>query len=220
MQALHRVREECVGQRTAKANQIRGLVGEYGLIAPLGISKLRQALPQWLEDSDNGLTDIFRRLLSTLAQDLRYLDDRVEQLSDQIQQQVALDPQAQRLMQLRGVGPMVASALMVAIGNGKSFTKGRDFAASLGLTPRQHSTGGKERLLGISKRGNPYLRKLLVHGTRAVIQHAKRRDWINDLAARKHTNVATVALANKTARVVWALIHHDAHYDPAVIAQG
>ena len=142
-----------------------------------------------------------------------------------MQQQVARDPQAQRLMQLRGVGPMVASALMVAIGNGKSFTKGRDFAASLGLTPRPHSTGGKERLLGISKRGNPYLRKLLVHGARAVIQHAKRRDdplsqWINDLAARKHTNVATVALANKTARVAWALIHHDAHYDPAVIAQG
>ena len=120
---------------------------------------------------------------------------------------------------------MVASALMVAIGNGKSFTQGRDFAASLGLTPRQHSTGGKERLLGISKRGNPYLRKLLVHGARAVIQHAKRRDdplsqWINDLTARKHTNVATVALANKTARVAWALIHHDTHYDPAVIAQG
>ena len=180
VQALHRVREECVGQRTAKAK---------------------------------------------LAQDLRYLDDRVEQLSDQIQQQVALDPQAQRLMQLRGVGPMVASALIVAIGNGKSFTKGRDFAASLGLTPRQHSTGGKERLLGISKRGNPYLRKLLVHGARAVIQHAKRRDdplsqWINDLAARKHTNVATVALANKTARVAWALIHHDTYYDPAIIAQG
>ena len=105
-----------------------------------------------------------------------------------------------------------------------SFHK-RDFAASLGLTPRQHSTGGKDRLLGISKRGDPYLRKLLVHGARAVIRHAKHREdplsgWINHLAARKHINVATVASANKTARVGWALIHHDTHYDPAAIAQG
>ena len=114
--------------------------------------------------------------MSALAQDLRYLDDRVAQLSDQMQQQVARDPQAQKLMQLRSVGPMVASALMVAMGDGKSFTRGRDFAASLGLTPRQHSTGGKDRLLGISKRGDPYLRKLLVHGARAVIRHVKHRE--------------------------------------------
>ena len=119
--------------------------------------------------------------------------------------------------------PLTASALAGALGDGKAFAKGRDFAASLGLTPRQHSSGGKERLLGISKRGDGYLRKLLVHGARAVLRHAKDRDdalsrWLNTLAARKHVNVATVALANKTARVAWAMMHNDTAYDPMLVA--
>ena len=126
-------------------------------------------------------------------------------------------------MKLRGAGPLIASALVAAIGDGKQFSKGRDFAASLGLTPRQHSTGGKDRLLGISKRGDSYLRKLMIHGARAVMRHAKNRDdhlsqWINELATRKHVNVATVALANKTARVAWALVNKDMNYDPALVA--
>lgn len=223
VQASHRIREELVCHRTAKANQIRGLVGEYGLIAPVGIGQLRKALPTWQEDDENGLTEQFRVLLCGLAEDLCNLDDRIQVVSEQIQHHVKQDPVANRLMELRGVGPLIASALSAAIGDGRQFSKGRDFAASLGLTPRQHSTGGKERLLGISKRGDSYLRKLMIHGARAVMRHAKKRDdnlsrWVNELASRKHVNVATVALANKTARVAWALIYNETNYDPAKAA--
>lgn len=140
IQAAHRIREELVGQRTAKANQIRGLVGEYGIVAPVGINKLRLALPQWLEDGDNGLTDMFRALLFDLAGDLRNLDRRIAGLDDCIEKTVQADPAARRLLELRGVGPLTASALAGALGDGKAFGKGRDFAASLGLAPRQHST--------------------------------------------------------------------------------
>ena len=218
IQAAHRVREELVGQRTAKANQIRGLVGEYGIIAPVGIQQLRQALPGWLEDAENGLTDSFRALLNGLAEDLRYLDDRIVE-------SVRKNPVAKRLMTLRGVGPLTASALSGALGDGKAFRRGRDFAASLGLTPKQHSTGGRDRLLGISKRGDSYLRKLLVHGARAVLRHVDGKDdglshWLKGLASRKHINVATVALANKTARIAWALAHGEEDYDEKLAAAG
>ena len=223
IQAAHRIREELVGQRTAKANQIRGLVGEYGIVAPVGINQLRCALPDWLEDAENGLTVEFRALLADLATDLCQLDERIVSLDARILRCVKADPLATRLMALRGVGPLTASALAGALGDGKAFSKGRDFAASLGLTPRQHSTGGKDRLLGISKRGDSYLRKLLVHGARAVMRHAKHRDddlsqWLNELAKRKHVNVATVALANKTARIAWAIVFHDTSYDPVLAA--
>lgn len=219
LQAAHRIREELIGQRTAKVNQIRGLVGEYGIVAPVGIRQLRRALPDWLENAENGLTDDFRILLVGLSEDLRCLDERVESLDAQIAQRVKTDPVATRLLKLRGVGPLTASALAGALGDGKSFSKGRDFAASLGLTPRQHSTGGKERLLGISKRGDGYLRKLLAHGARAVLRHCAGQDdelsqWLNNMRARKHVNVVTVALANKTARIAWAIVHNDSDYDP------
>ena len=222
-QAAHRIREELVGQRTAKANQIRGLVGEYGIVAPQGIQQLRRALPDWLEDAENALTADFRSLLADLAEDLRYLDDRITQLDERIAQRVKEDPVARRLLALRGVGPLTASALAGALGDAKAFNKGRDFAVSLGLTPRQHSTGGRDRLLGISKRGDAYLRKLLVHGARAVLRHANDRDdalsqWLQALTARKHPNVVIVALANKTARVAWAIVHNATDYDPRLVA--
>lgn len=219
IQAMHRIRSELIKQRTAKANQIRGLVGEYGIIAPIGLVSLRRACIIWLEDAENGLTLLFRTLLQALWLDLKNLDERVEALDTLILEQVQSDPVALRLMALRGIGPLTASALSGALSNADGFNKGREFAASIGLTPRQHSTGGRERLLGISKRGDPYLRKLLVHGARAVIRHSNNRDdalsqWINRLVARKHINVAIVALANKTARFAWALVHHDTSYDP------
>lgn len=223
IQALHRIREELVTQRTAKANQIRGLVGEYGLIAPIGLQKLRKALPQWIENLDKGLTLEFCYLLSELAEDLRYIDDRISRLDKRIRESVNKEPMMRKLLELRGVGPLGASALFSAIGDGKSFTKGRDFAASLGLTPRQHSTGGKDRLLGISKRGDSYLRKLLIHGARAVIRHASKRDdplsqWLNALSLRKHPNIVSVALANKTARIAWALISKEESYNDKLTA--
>src|SRR5699024_6354055 len=170
-----------------------------------------------------GLTDAFRDLLAGLAADLRMLDERVTSLDQQIKRQVQADPVAQRLLTLRGVGPLVASALASALGDGRAFANGRDFAASLGLVPGQHSTGGKARLLGISKRGDSYLRKLLVHGARAVLRHAPGRDdklsrWLNRLGQRKHPNVVRVALANKTARIAWVLARHEVDYDPALAA--
>ena len=222
-QATHRIRSELIKQRTALANQIRGLVGEYGIVAPVGIAQLRRAVPCWLEDAENGLSETFRVQLAERYEDLRHLDERVQAQNERIARQAQQDPVAQRLMTLRGVGPLTATALAGALGDGSTFTKGRDFAASLGLTPRQHATGGKQRLLGISKRGDPYLRKLLVHGARTVIRHATHRDdglsrWVNALAARKHVNVATVALANKTARMAWAIAHAGVDYDPALAA--
>jgi transposase len=222
IQAVHRVRAGLIDQRKAKANQIRGLVAEYGLIAPKELSALRRALPCWLEDADNGLTDRFRRLLDGLWIDLRTLDERVTQLDGEIAVLAHSEP-AMRLQQLRGIGPMIATALVAAVGDATQFTNGRQLAASLGLTPRQHSSGGKERLLGISKRGDAYLRTLMIHGARSAIRTAKTKDdrvslWALRLAARSHPNVAAVALANKTARMAWAMLRHGTNYQPEQVA--
>jgi transposase len=224
IQAVHRVRSELVTQRTSKANQIRGLVGEYGLVAPIGVSALRRALPEWLEDAENGLSDRFRRLLAGLADDLRLLDQRIAELDAEIASIATNDPAAQRLLELRGVGPITATALVAALGTGAAYRRGRDFSVSLGLTPKQHSSGGKERLLGISKRGDAYLRQLLVHGARAVVRTAPKRSdplsrWLQKLLARRHTNVVVVALASKTARMAWALLRHDVAYEPCLAAK-
>ena len=223
MQAVHRVRSELVGQRTSKGNQIRGLVGEYGLVAPQNMGHLRRAICDWLEDPNNGLSERFRRLLSGLWEDLRNLDRRVAELGAEIQSMAQDSPQAQRLLQLRGVGPITATALAAALGNGEGFRRGRDFSVSLGLTPKQHSTGGKARLLGISKRGDAYLRQLLVHGARSVVRTAADKEdplsrWIQKLQASKPANVVTVAVANKTARMAWALIGRDCDYQSELSA--
>jgi transposase len=223
IQAVHRVRSELISQRTSKANQIRGLVGEYGLVAPARLAQLRQAIPLWLEDAENGLTARFRRLLAGLWEDLTTFDARVAELDQEIKGLAEASPAAQRLQQLRGVGPVIATALVAALGDGRSFSKGRDFAVSLGLTPRQHSSGGKTHLMGISKRGDSYLRQLLVHGARAAVRTAKNHDdalsrWIRSLDARKHSNVVVVALANKTARMAWAMTRHGADYEPRLAA--
>lgn len=220
IQAVHRVRTELVAQRTSKANQIRGLVGEYGLVAPISLGALRRAVPDWLEDAGNGLSDRFRRLLAGLAEDLRQLDTRIADLDDEIASIAASDPAVQRLLELRGVGPITATALVAALGSGEAFRRGRDFAVSLGLTPKQHSSGGKDRLLGISKRGDAYLRQLLVHGARSVIRTAADKDdalsrWLQKLLTRRHANVVTCALASKTARMAWALVHYDSSYQPS-----
>jgi transposase len=219
IQATHRIRAGLIEQRTAKGNQIRGLVSEYGLVAPKELLALRRAIPCWLEDGDNGLTARFRRLLDGVWNDLRTLDERVRQLDGEIAAIAASEPAAVRLQQLRGVGPMIATALVAAIGDAKQFVNGRQLAASLGLTPRQHSSGGKDRLLGISKRGDAYLRTLLVHGARSAIRTAKSKDdrlsqWAVRVAERSHPNVAAIALANKTARMAWAMLRHDADYQP------
>ena len=223
IQAIHRVRSELIGQRTSKANQLRGLVAEYGLVAPQQLARLRAAVPVWLEDAENGLTSRFRELLNGLWNDLKTLDRRVAELDREIDLIAQSDPVAKRLQQLRGVGPMVATALVATVGNAEQFASGRQMAASLGLTPKQHSSGGKDRLLGISKRGDAHLRSILIHGARSVIRTAKLKDdrlsqWVTSLAERRHPNVAAVALANKTARIAWAMLRYGMDYDPDYIA--
>jgi transposase len=219
IQATHRIRAELMDHRRAKANQIRGLVAEYGLVAPLTLLALRRAIPTWLEDAENGLTDHFRSLLNGLWSDLTLLDDRVLEMDQEIERLANSNEVTRRLQQLRGVGPMVATALVATVGTAEQYPKGRQMAAALGLTPRQYSSGGKQRLLGISKRGDAYMRTLLIHGARAVVSQAKHREdrlsrWVTAIAMRRHPNVAAVALANKTARMAWAMLRQGSDYDP------
>jgi len=210
LQALHRVRASLVEQRSAKANQIRGLVAEYGLVAPRELLHLRRALAHWLEDQSNALTARFRSLLRGLRDELVALDERIAELDREIERIAQSEPAAKRLMQLRGVGPIIATAMVATVGDARQFRNGRQMSAALGLTPKQHSSGGKARLLGISKRGDAYLRSLLIHGARAVIRTARAKDdalsrWVIRLADRRHPNVAAAALANKTTRIAWAM---------------
>jgi len=201
IQAMHRVRETLLSHRQAKANQIRGLVAEYGLVAPKKRSALCKAIPDWLEDADNGLTDTFRAQLQGLWEDLRVLNDRVKALDKQIHVVSETHPDAKRLKQLFGVGPLVSTAIVARIGDGRQFKRGRQAAASIGITPRHWGTGGRNRVYGITKRGDTYLRCIQVHGARAAVSRAKHKDdplsrWLNELVARSHLNVAVVALAN------------------------
>ena len=221
IQATHRVRSELKAHRNAKANQIRGLVAEYGLVAPKTLLALRCAIPEWLEDAENGLTIYFRSLLHGLWDDLLTLEDRLKELDKEIDKLARSNEVAKRLQQLRGVGPIVATALVATVGDGAQYKKGRQMAAALGLTPRQYSSGDKHRLYGISKRGDAYLRTQMIHGARAVVSQAKHRDdplsrWLTDIAKRRHPNVAAVALANKTARMAWAMLRNDTDYDPGL----
>ena len=218
-QALHRIRSELVHQRTAKVNQIRGLLAEYGLTVNQGVSSLRRALPDILEDAENGLMMEFRKLLMGLREDLVHLDDRVKE-QDQAMTKLAHEhADAKRLMQLRGIGPITATALIASLGSGRQFKRGREASAWVGIVPGQHSSGGQDKLLGISKRGDAYLRTLLIHGARSVVKTCKDKDdvlsrWVQSLCERRNKNVAAVALANKTMRLAWALLTSEADYDP------
>ena len=219
LQAMHRIRDTLMRHRKAKANQIRGLVAEYGIVAPKTMVPLRKAIPDWLEDAENGLSDNFRALLFGLWEDFQQLEQRVKDVDRQIEAVSNSNADAKRLKQLRGVGPLVSTALVAQFGDGRQFTRGRQAAASIGITPRHSGTGGKNQIYGITKRGDPYLRSILIHGARAVVSQAKRRDdalsrWVTDLANRTHTNVAAVALANKTTRMAWAMLRYGTDYDP------
>lgn len=216
--ALHRVRSGLVGQRTAKVNQIRGLLAEYGVVVRQGVDQLRRAVPVILDNADNGLSADFRLILMELREDLVYLDDRVSELDRSIQKLANQNAAARRLQTLRGVGPITATALVAALGDGHQFERGRDASAWVGLVPGQHSSGGRDRMLGISKRGDPYLRTVLIHGARSVVKTAHDKQdglsrWVQSLCARRNKNVATVALANKTMRMAWALLTQGTEYE-------
>jgi transposase len=222
--SLHRARQGFVKARTAQANQIRGLLAEYGIVIPQGIGHIAKRLPEILEDGENDLPGAFRQLLDRLGDHLKELDRQVGELEVQIQRWHREHAASKKLAQIPGIGPITASALVASIGDAKSFENGRQLAAWLGLVPRQHSSGGKQVLLGISKRGDTYLRTLLIHGARAVIRVVERKagyadSWLARLMGRRNKNVAAVALANKNARTVWALLAHgrdyQADYEPA-----
>lgn len=218
-QALHRVRQLRMKHRTALINQVRGLLAEYGITIAQGPGVLRKAIPELLEDADNGLSFGFRELLSDLYEDLKQLQANIDALTERIERQVRQDADGRRLLDVPGVGPITASALIAAVGDARQFHNGRQMAAFLGLVPRQHSSGGKTRLLGIHKGGDGYMRGLLVHGARSVLRTAvdkpdDRSRWLMNLATRRHRNVAIVAQANKTARIAWAILTTEQRYRP------
>jgi transposase len=215
--ALHRARQGFVAARTAQANQIRGLMSELGMVIPIGIRHLERRLPEIIEDVENGLSPTSRTLFSRLFDHFRELDRQVVELEVQIRVWHRESAASQRLEKIPGIGPLTATALVASIGDANAFKNGRQLAAWLGLVPRQDSSGGKERLLGISKRGNVYLRTLLIHGARSVLIRLKRgtdpaKGWLARLTERRNANVAAVALANKNARVIWALLAHGRDY--------
>ncbi len=215
--AQHRARQGFVKARTAQANQIRGLLAEYGIVIPQGIGHIGKRLPEILEDGENGLPGVFRQLIDRLGSNLKELDRQVKELEVQIQVWHRNNVDSRKLAQIPGIGPISASALVASIGDARNFKDGRQLAAWLGLVPRQHSTGGKSTLLGISKRGDCYLRTLLIHGARSVVRVVEQKandanQWLTGIMRRRNKNVAAVALANKNARIIWALLAQDREY--------
>lgn len=221
--SLHRVRQGFVKARTAQANQIRGLLGEYGLIVPQGIAYIVQRVPDLIEDASIELPGSFRQLIDRLVDHLKLLHRQVDEIEVQIKTWHRASDASRRLEKVPGIGPLTATAMVASVGDARNFDNGRQFAAWLGVVPRQHSSGGKPTLLGMSKRGDAYLRTMLIHGARSVIYRATQRadaeSWLVKLTTRRNKNIAAVALANKNARTIWALLAHDrefkADYAPA-----
>jgi transposase len=220
LQVLHRARERLVLARTAVINQLRAVLLERGITFPKGRITLMRRL------DEIGLDQLpvsarTRRLLGDLRRECEALDERVRAYDEEFAVLTRTDGQARRLASIPGIGVINATALLSAVGDGSAFAKGRDLAAWLGLTPRQHSTGGKTKMLGISKRGNRYLRKQLIHGARAAMPHLAAKPtrmgaWLQQLLARSHPNVVVVALAAKLARIVWAVLRHETSFDQDV----
>lgn len=221
VQALHRARERLVRWRTALINQIRGIMGERGIVVAQGARRVGPGLQDAIADHTNELTGLSRDLLATLADELAGLEARLQELDHQL---VALCRQSElcrRVSSVPGIGPVIATALVASIGDGRQFKNGRELAAWIGLVPRQRSSGGKIRLVGIGKRAHHYLRNLLIHGGRAVLRFARGRTdprsrWLSSLETRRGRNCAIVAQANKTARIAWAVLARGEPFQVAV----
>src|SRR6202163_76826 len=223
MQSLHRVRERWVMRRTAVINQIRGLLLERGITLRQGRGHVDAALPGILEDASAKLSSALRMLLAQLKLELDHLQVRIDEADAVIQKIAGENEACRRLVVISGIGPVTATAIIAAIGNGAAFKKGRGFSAWLGIVPGEYTTGGKQKLLGISKRGNSYLRRLLVQGARAVLQQRAKQSsglsaWLAQLTTRVHSNEAAVALANKLARMAWAVLAKNEPYRPPMLA--
>ena len=223
LQALHRLRDGLVRERTVWINRTRGLLAERGIVVARGVTAFRRALPGLLEDGDNGLSVLFRELLAEQYTQIVALDERLAVYDRRLATIGTSDESCRRLQGIPGIGPVVATALVASVGDARTFHDGRQLAAWVGLVPRQHSTGGRPRLLGISKRGDKHLRALLIHGARAVVRHAGGKEdrlsrWIQRIQATRGTNIATVALANKLARMAWVVLSRGETYRPALSA--
>jgi len=225
-QALLRIRTQRVGQKTQLSNQMRGLLGEYGIVFPQGMAQLFRQIPLILEDADNTLTPQFRELLHREYEHLLIIKADVDWCNQQLEQKSKQDLVCKRLMKIPGFGPVVSCAVKTWMGDGQQFNKGRHASAALGLVPRQHTSGDKIRLMGITKRGDKHLRSTLVNGARAVVNHAEKKtdplsQWINRLRETHCFNKVVIALANKLIRMAWVVISRgeDYHAYPG-LAQG
>lgn len=220
IQMLHRIRERLIKERTALTNEIRGFLAERGIVVPKGINYIKKQLPLILEDGDNELSAMGREFFARLLEELRRLEKELEVYEEKIEYTYQNHESCQRLGEIDGVGPITATAILYAVSDPHLFKNGREFSAWLGLVPKQRSSGSKELLLGISKRGDKYLRKLLIHGARAVVnmcenRRDKRSRWIKEKKASRGYNRASVALANKNARIIWALLARGERYRQA-----
>ena len=217
VQAIHRVRDRLVQRRTALINEIRGFLLERGITFTAEPIHLRKNLPAVMEDAEQNLSSRLRWLLERLWQEWKQMESDIKAITDEIERISKENALCRRLQQIPGFGPLVSSATVAAIGNGSAFRRGRDFAAWVGVVPRQYSTGGKQKLFGISKRGNVYLRRMLIHGARAVLFRIKYDtggfgQWVQRLAQRAPRNKVVVAIANKLARIAWAVLSSGKDY--------
>jgi transposase len=217
---LHRVREQLLKQRTATINALRAHLAEFGIVAAQHRTGLRELLTVVADPEDRRVPPLARELLQVLAEHLRGLNERMAELDRRLVEAARGDAACARLAAVPGIGPVIATALVATVGDARAFASGRHLAAWAGLVPRQHSSGGKERLLGISKRGDSYLRRQLMHGARALVKVSKGREgkpwaWIDGLLARRPFNVVVAAVANKLARIAWALLSRGEDYRAA-----
>jgi transposase len=220
LQTLHRWRQRLIVRRTALINQMRAFLLERGIVVAQGPKALRRRLAEILADDGNRLSPRIRRLIEEMGNEHRDLDERIAAIDVELATISREDDACRRLREVPGIGPLIATAMVAAVGNGAAFTRGRDLAAWLGLAPRECTTGGRQRLLGISKRGNTYLRTQLIHGARSVLASLIKRQnalgqWLARLLTRVHRNVAVVALANKLARIAWAVLSGARRFEPA-----
>jgi transposase len=217
LQAVHRVRDRLIERRTGTTNQLRAFLLERGMVIRAGRKYLQESLPAVLAEAEEKRSPRLSRLLAILVKEWKQLEEEIAQMDAEIGEIAKQDASCQRLLTVPVVGPLVATALVAAVGNGAAFSKGREFAAWLGLVPRQCSTGGKPKLLGISKHGNEYLRRLFIHGARSVVagvNGGKHRfgSWVSSLETRANPNVVNVAMANKIARIAWAVLNKGTDY--------
>jgi len=216
---LHRIRDRRVRARTSLLNQVRGILSEYGIVVPAGVAVLRRSLPLILEGAENELTIPARQYLHEMLNEWRDLDEGIGRMERSIRTAARELPAARRLMEVRGVGEMIAIAALAKLGRGDQFKNGRQFSACLGLVPKEHSSGGVQKLGGISKRGDDYLRRMLIQGAWAVLTYAEGRQdrlskWALQVKERRGKHKAAIAVANKLSRIIWAMVRHETSYCP------